>query len=191
MIVEVLLVISLSYILGSIPSGIIFAKIFKLKDLRTIGSGNTGTTNVLRTGNYTAAALTLILDFGKACLAIYLSQIVNEKLILISSLAILIGHIFPLWLKFRGGKGFACYLGIMLMINFYLFIFISLIWLITFFAKKISSLSALLSCLSGILISIIYFNSNIVLVVLLTILIFITHLENIKRLIKGTETKIK
>jgi glycerol-3-phosphate acyltransferase PlsY len=191
MIVEVLSVISLSYILGSIPSGIIFAKIFKLKDLRTIGSGNTGTTNVLRTGNYTAAALTLVLDFGKACLAIYLSQIVNEKLILISSLAILIGHIFPLWLKFKGGKGFACYLGIMLMINIYLFIFISLIWLITFFAKKISSLSALLSCLSGILISIIYFNSNIVLVVLLTILIFVTHLENIKRLINGTETKIK
>ena len=191
MIVEVLLVISLSYILGSIPSGIIFAKIFKLKDLRTIGSGNTGTTNVLRTGNYTAAALTLILDFGKACLAIYLSQIVNEKLILISSLAILIGHIFPLWLEFKGGKGFACYLGIIFMINLYLFIFISLIWLITFFAKKISSLSALLSCLSGIFISIIYFNSNIVLVVLLTILIFITHLENIKRLINGTETKIK
>jgi glycerol-3-phosphate acyltransferase PlsY len=191
MIVEVLSVISFSYILGSIPSGIIFAKIFNLKDLRTIGSGNTGTTNVLRTGNYTAAALTLVLDFGKACLAIYLSQIVNEKLILISSLAILIGHIFPLWLKFKGGKGFACYLGIIFMINFYLFIFISLIWLITFFAKRVSSLSALLSCLSGVLISIIYFNSNIVLVVLLTILIFITHLENIKRLINGTETKIK
>ena len=191
MIAEVLLVISLSYILGSIPSGIIFSKIFKLKDLRTIGSGNTGTTNVLRTGNYTAAALTLVLDFGKACLAIYLSQIVNEKLILISSLAILIGHIFPLWLKFKGGKGFACYLGIIFMINFYLFIFISLIWLITFFAKRVSSLSALLSCLSGVLISIIYFNSNIVLVVLLTILIFLTHLENIKRLINGTETKIK
>ena len=191
MIVEVFSVISLSYILGSIPSGIIFAKIFKLKDLRTIGSGSTGTTNVLRTGNYTAAALTLVLDFGKACIAIYLSQIVNEKLILISSLAILIGHIFPLWLKFKGGKGFACYLGIIFMINFYLFIFISLIWLITFFAKRISSLSALLSCLSGVLISIIYFNSNIVLVVLLTILIFVTHLENIKRLINGTETKIK
>ena len=191
MTVEVLSVISLSYILGSIPSGIIFAKIFKLKDLRTIGSGSTGTTNVLRTGNYTAAALTLALDFGKACLAIYLSQIVNEKLILISSLAILIGHIFPLWLKFKGGKGFACYLGIIFMISFYLFIFISLIWLITFFAKRVSSLSALLSCLSCVLISIIYFNSNIVLVVLLTILIFVTHLENIKRLINGTETKIK
>ena len=191
MIVEVLSVISFSYILGSIPSGIIFAKIFNLKDLRTIGSGNTGTTNVLRTGNYTAATLTLVLDFGKACLAIYLSQFVNEKLILISSLAILIGNIFPLWLKFKGGKGFACYLGIIFMINFYLFIFISFIWLITFFAKRVSSLSALLSCLSGVLISIIYFNSNIVLVVLLTILIFITHLENIKRLINGTETKIK
>ena len=191
MIAEIILVIFVSYILGSIPSGIIFAKIFRLKDIRTIGSGNTGTTNVLRTGNYTAAALTLGLDFGKACLAIYLCQLVNDQLILISSLAILIGHIFPIWLKFRGGKGFACYLGIMLMINLYLFIFVSLIWLITFFSKRVSSLSALLSCLGCVLISIIYFNSNIVLVVLLTILIFVTHIENIKRLINGTETKIK
>ena len=191
MIAEIILVIFVSYTLGSIPSGIIFAKIFRLKDIRTIGSGNTGTTNVLRTGNYTAAALTLGLDFGKACLAIYLCQLINDQFILISSLAILIGHIFPIWLKFRGGKGFACYLGIMLMINLYLFIFVSLIWLIVFFSKKVSSLSALLSCLSGVLISIIYFNSNIALVVLLTILIFITHLENIKRLINGTETKIK
>ena len=191
MIAEIILVIFVSYTLGSIPSGIIFAKIFRLKDIRTIGSGNTGTTNVLRTGNYTAAALTLGLDFGKACLAIYLCQLINDQFILISSLAILIGHIFPIWLKFRGGKGFACYLGIMLMINLYLFIFVSLIWLIVFFSKRVSSLSALLSCLSGVLISIIYFNSNIVLVVLLTILIFVTHLENIKRLINGTETKIK
>jgi len=191
MIAEIILVIFVSYTLGSIPSGIIFAKIFRLKDIRTIGSGNTGTTNVLRTGNYTAAALTLGLDFGKACLAIYLCQLINDQFILISSLAILIGHIFPVWLKFRGGKGFACYLGIMLMINLYLFIFVSLIWLIVFFSKRVSSLSALLSCLSGVLISIIYFNSNIALVVLLTILIFVTHLENIKRLINGTETKIK
>lgn len=191
MIAEIILVIFVSYTLGSIPSGIIFAKIFRLKDIRTIGSGNTGTTNVLRTGNYTAAALTLGLDFGKACLAIYLCQLINDQFILISSLAVLIGHIFPIWLKFRGGKGFACYLGIMLMINLYLFIFVSLIWLIVFFSKRVSSLSALLSCLSGVLISIIYFNSNISLVVLLTILIFVTHLENIKRLINGTETKIK
>ena len=191
MITEIILVIFVSYTLGSIPSGIIFAKIFRLKDIRTIGSGNTGTTNVLRTGNYTAAALTLGLDFGKACLAIYLCQLINDQFILISSLAVLIGHIFPIWLKFRGGKGFACYLGIMLMINLYLFIFVSLIWLIVFFSKRVSSLSALLSCLSGVLISIIYFNSNISLVVLLTILIFVTHLENIKRLINGTETKIK
>lgn len=191
MITEIILVIFVSYTLGSIPSGIIFAKIFRLKDIRTIGSGNTGTTNVLRTGNYTAAALTLGLDFGKACLAIYLCQLINDQFILISSLAVLIGHIFPIWLKFRGGKGFACYLGIMLMINLYLFIFVSLIWLIVFFSKRVSSLSALLSCLSGVLISIIYFNSNIALVVLLTILIFVTHLENIKRLINGTETKIK
>ena len=191
MISEVFLIILFSYILGSIPSGVILAKFFALDDIRKIGSGNTGTTNVLRTGNYSAAALTLILDFSKACLAIYLTQIFNEQLIILSSLFILIGHIFPIWLRFKGGKGFASYLGIVFMINFYLFSFIALIWIFIFLVIRISSLSALLSCLSGVLISIIYFNSNIVLVFLLTILIFVTHLENIKRLINGTETKIK
>ena len=102
MISEVFLIILFSYILGSIPSGVILAKFFALDDIRKIGSGNTGTTNVLRTGNYSAAALTLILDFSKACLAIYLTQMINEQLIILSSLFILIGHIFPIWLRFKG-----------------------------------------------------------------------------------------
>ena len=191
MIFEIFLVILLSYLLGSIPSGVIFAKIFNLEDLRTIGSGNTGTTNVLRTGNYTAAALTLIFDFGKACLTIYLTLFFNDDLVFISSVVILIGHIFPIWLRFKGGKGFASYLGIISMVNIYLFLLISLVWLIVFFYKKVSSLAALFSCLSCILFSIIIFKSNVTLVILLTIIIILTHRENIKRLIGGNETEIK
>ena len=191
MIFEIVLVILLSYLLGSIPSGVIFAKIFNLEDLRTIGSGNTGTTNVLRTGNYTAAALTLIFDFGKACLTIYLTLLFNDDLVFISSVVVLIGHIFPVWLRFKGGKGFASYLGIISMINIYLFLLISLVWLIVFFYKKISSLAALFSCLSCILLSIIIFKSNVTLIIVLTIIIILTHRENIKRLIDGNETEIK
>jgi len=191
MIFEIVLVILLSYFLGSIPSGVIFAKIFNLEDLRTIGSGNTGTTNVLRTGNYTAAALTLIFDFGKACLTIYLTLLFNNDLVFISSVVVLIGHIFPVWLRFKGGKGFASYLGIISMINIYLFLLISLVWLIVFFYKKISSLAALFSCLSCILLSIIIFKSNVTLIIVLTIIIILTHRENIKRLIGGNETEIK
>ena len=191
MIFEIVLVILLSYLLGSIPSGVIFAKIFNLEDLRTIGSGNTGTTNVLRTGNYTAAALTLIFDFGKACLTIYLTLLFNDDLVFISSVVVLIGHIFPVWLRFKGGKGFASYLGIISMVNIYLFLLISLVWLIVFFYKKISSLSALFSCLSCILLSIIIFKSNVTLIIVLTIIIILTHRENIKRLIGGNETEIK
>ena len=191
MIFEIVLVILLSYFLGSIPSGVIFAKIFNLEDLRTIGSGNTGTTNVLRTGNYTAAALTLIFDFGKACLTIYLTLLFNDDLVFISSVAVLMGHIFPVWLRFKGGKGFASYLGIISMVNIYLFLLISLVWLIVFFYKKISSLAALFSCLSCILLSIIIFKSNVTLIIVLTIIIILTHRENIKRLIGGNETEIK
>ena len=191
MIFEIVLVILLSYFLGSIPSGVIFAKIFNLEDLRTIGSGNTGTTNVLRTGNYTAAALTLIFDFGKACLTIYFTLLFNEDLIFISGVVTLIGHIFPVWLRFKGGKGFASYLGIISIVNIYLFLLISLVWLIVFFYKKVSSLAALFSCLSCILLSIIIFKSNVMLVIVLTAIIILTHRENIKRLISGNETEIK
>ena len=191
MIFEIVLVILLSYFLGSIPSGVIFAKIFNLEDLRTIGSGNTGTTNVLRTGNYTAAALTLIFDFGKAYLTIYFTLLFNEDLIFISGVVTLIGHIFPVWLRFKGGKGFASYLGIISIVNIYLFLLISLVWLIVFFYKKISSLAALFSCLSCILLSIIIFKSNVMLVIVLTAIIILTHRENIKRLISGNETEIK
>ena len=191
MISEVLVIVLFSYIIGSIPFGVILAKIFSLNDIRKIGSGNTGATNVLRTGNYTAAVLTLILDFGKACLAIYLTQIINGQLIFLSSLLILLGHIFPLWLNFSGGKGFASYLGIILMVNFYLFISIILVWILIYLVKRISSLSALISSFSSIVLSYFLFNSDELLIFMLTLIVFISHYENIKRLIKGTESKIE
>ena len=191
MITEVILIILFSYVLGSIPSGVILAKFFALDDIRKIGSGNTGTTNVLRTGNYSAAALTLILDFSKACLAIYLTLMINEQLIILSSLFILIGHIFPVWLRFKGGKGFASYLGIIFMINFYLFSSIILVWILIYLVKRISSLSALISSFSSIVLSYFLFNSDELLIFMLTLIIFISHYENIKRLLNGTESKIE
>ena len=191
MISEVLVIVLFSYIIGSIPFGVILAKIFSLNDIRKIGSGNTGATNVLRTGNYTAAVLTLILDFSKACLAIYLTQMINGQLIFLSSLLILLGHIFPIWLNFSGGKGFASYLGIIFMINFYLFSSIILVWILIYLVKRISSLSALISSFSSIVLSYFLFNSDELLIFMLTLIIFISHYENIKRLINGTESKIE
>lgn len=192
MIIEIASIILISYLLGSIPSGIIFSKIFSLGDLRKIGSGNIGTTNVLRTGNYTAAALTLTFDFGKAYTAIYASSIINSDLILLSGLTILIGHIFPIWINFKGGKGFASYLGIICSLDVFVFLIMILLWLIIFYLKKISSLAALLSALIGLIISISFINNNIKFTLFfLTLVIFLTHIENIKRLYNGTEDKIK
>ena len=116
---------------------------------------------------------------------------INEQLIILSSLFILIGHIFPVWLRFKGGKGFASYLGIVFMINFYLFSFIALIWLFIFLVIRISSLSALISSFSSILLTYFLFNSDELLIFILTLIIFISHYENIKRLVNGTEKKIK
>lgn len=192
MIIEIISIILISYSLGSLPSGIIFSKIFSLGDLRKIGSGNIGTTNVLRTGNYTAAALTLASDFGKAYAAIYISSIINGDLILLSGLTILIGHIFPIWINFKGGKGFASYLGIICSLDVLIFLIIILLWLIIFYLKRISSLAALLSVFIGLIISISFFNNSIKLTLFfLTLVIFLTHTENIKRLYKGTEDQIK
>ena len=116
---------------------------------------------------------------------------INEQLIILSSLFILIGHIFPVWLRFKGGKGFASYLGIVFMINFYLFSFIALIWIFIFLVIRISSLSALISSFSSILLTYFLFNSDELLIFILTLIIFISHYENIKRLVNGTEKKIK
>jgi acyl phosphate:glycerol-3-phosphate acyltransferase len=138
----------LSYLLGSIPFGYIFTKFFLKKDIRDVGSGNIGATNALRSGNKLIGYLTLVFDIGKAVIPVLFVKINYPDLIFLSSLCAFLGHVFPLWLKFKGGKGVATYLGILFVINIsYGIIFIT-IWLFIYFLSKYSSLSSILATLS-------------------------------------------
>ena len=189
---EVILIIYFSYLLGSVPSGVIFARLFSLGELNKIGSGNTGATNVLRTGNYWAAGLTLIIDFFKAYIAISICSIINADLIILSATIILLGHIFPVWIEnLKGGKGYASFLGILFASNAILMFLICIIWLIIFLITRISSVSTLISANLSALYSLFFLDlkTSFILLTLNLILIF-SHQDNIKRLIKGTESKI-
>ena len=189
---ELILVISVSYLMGSIPFGLILTKIFLKKDIREIGSGNIGATNVLRTGNKLIGYLTLILDVLKAVIPVIYIKINFPELVYISSLSVFIGHVFPIWLKFKGGKGVATYVGILFSINYFLGIIFVISWLIIFFISKYSSLGSILSTL---LIPIfIFLNSNYenqYFFIIMFVLILYTHRENVKRLINKEESKTK
>ena len=189
---ELILVISVSYLMGSIPFGLILTKIFLKKDIREIGSGNIGATNVLRTGNKLIGYLTLILDVLKAIIPVIYIKINFPELVYISSLSVFIGHVFPIWLKFKGGKGVATYVGILFSINYFLGIMFVVSWLIIFFISKYSSLGSILSTL---LIPIfIFLNSsyeNQYFFIIMFVLILYTHRENVKRLINKEESKTK
>ena len=189
---ELIIVISISYLMGSIPFGLILTKIFLKKDIREVGSGNIGATNVLRTGNKTIGYLTLILDVIKAVIPVLYIRFKFPELIYISSLSVFIGHVFPVWLKFNGGKGVATYVGILFSINYILGIVFAFSWLIIFFISKYSSLG---SILSSIIIPIfIFFNSsyeNEYFFIIIFVLILYTHRENVKRLINKEESKTK
>ena len=186
------LIIIISYFLGSIPFGFLLTKIFLKKDVRAIGSGNIGATNVLRTGNKTIGYSTLILDVLKAVLPLIFIKIYYIDYLYISSLCVFLGHVFPIWLKFKGGKGVATYVGILCCINLYLGILFAIIWLITFFIFKYSSLSSLVGSLSIPVINYFIFNDGIVFFfIIMFVLIFYTHRENIKRLLNHTESKTK
>ena len=130
---ELILIISISYLMGSIPFGLILTKVFLKKDIREVGSGNIGATNVLRTGNKTIGYLTLILDVLKAVLPVLYIKYKFPELVYISSLSVFIGHVFPVWLKFKGGKGVAAYVGILFSINYILGIVFAFSWLTIFF----------------------------------------------------------
>ena len=181
-----------SYLLGSIPFGLVLTKIFLKKDIREIGSGNIGTTNVLRTGKKSLAIATLILDLLKGYFSIAITFIYFENLISYSALICFIGHIFPVWLKFKGGKGVATYIGFLFGINLFLGLYFIIIWMVIALISRYSSLSSIIA----LLIAPIYFfiNSNnyisVFLLYLFLIIIF-KHRENIKRLINRTENKIK
>ena len=186
------IIILISYLLGSIPFGFLLTKIFLNKDIRKIGSGNIGATNALRTGNKTLGYTTLILDILKAVIPVIFVKIYYSDYLYISSLCVFLGHVFPIWLKFKGGKGVATYVGILCCINIYLGISFGIVWLITFVMFKYSSLSSLIGALTIPIINFLFFNDQIFyFFIIMFILIFYTHRENIKRLLNRTESKTK
>ena len=189
---ELFIISLISYLIGSIPFGFLLTKIFLNKDIRNIGSGNIGATNALRTGNKKIGFSTLILDILKAAITIIFVKFNYSEFIFISSLCVFLGHVFPIWLKFKGGKGVATYVGILFSINLtYGLIFIT-IWLIVFFIFRYSSLSSIIASLSIPLYLFIFLNSlNLFFFLIMLILIFFTHRENIKRLINKEESKTK
>ena len=187
-----LIVSIFSYILGSIPFGLLISKIFGLGDIRNFGSGNIGATNVLRTGNKVAAALTLFFDICKGSLALIITKTFYTDLIFLSFIAVYLGHIFPIWLKFKGGKGVATFIGGLIVINYKVCIIYLLSWALITKIFKISSLSALMAFFIIFIYSIIFEQKDfIILMSFFFVINFFTHRQNIIRLIKGEETKIK
>ena len=180
-----------SYLLGSIPFGFILTKIFLKQDIRDIGSGNIGATNTLRTGNKLLGYSTLALDISKAILPVLYVKFNHPEYIFIASLCTFLGHVFPVWLKFKGGKGVATYIGILFSINLiYGFIFI-IGWLTTFLISKYSSLSSLVASLIIPIYLIFFDNENSTFFIIMFVLIFYTHRENVKRLKNKDESKTK
>jgi glycerol-3-phosphate acyltransferase PlsY len=189
--IEFLYIVSYSYILGSIPFGLVLTRIFLKKDIRKIGSGNIGATNVLRTGKKALGIATLMLDGFKAYATVFITLSFFSDYVYLSALLCFLGHIFPIWIKFNGGKGIAVYLGILFSLSIYLgFIFI-INWTIVLYLSRYSSLSSLISTLVVLLCSIIFndFNMSFFLFIIFIIAIY-THRENISRIRNKTENKI-
>ncbi len=189
---DILYVFVYSYLLGSIPFGLIITKIFLGKDIRNVGSGNIGTTNVLRTGNKSLAASTLLFDVLKGYFSILITYCFFNDLIYLSALICFVGHVYPIWLKFKGGKGVATYLGVILGISFILGIVFVITWLVIATIFRYSSLSSIFGSMSVWIYSI-YFSNEVqsYFLFLLFIIILFTHKENIIRLKNSKETKIK
>ena len=189
---DILTVIIFSYLLGSVPFGLLLTKIFLKKDLRKFGSGNIGATNVLRTGNKVLAFLTLSLDLLKGYITVFFSMYYYPELIYLSGLICFVGHIFPIWLKFKGGKGVATYLGIILALSFKLALIFGLSWIFILLITRYSSLSSIISSMNVFLFSLYSYsvNPDFVYFTFFIIIVF-THRENLLRLKNKTEHKIK
>ena len=189
---DIIYVFVYSYLLGSIPFGLIITKIFLGKDIRKVGSGNIGTTNVLRTGKKSLAAATLLFDILKGYFSILITYNYFNDLIYLSALICFIGHIFPIWLKFKGGKGVATYLGVILGISLNLGIVFGVTWIVIALIFRYSSLSSILGSMSVWIYSISFANEmQSYFLFFLFVIIFFTHKENIIRLKNSKETKIK
>lgn len=199
--------IFLGYVAGSIPFGLILSKVFLKKDIREIGSGNIGATNVLRTGNKLIAFLTLLLDAGKGAFLILISTYVSIKYYshadfiptieslaksnLMLGLGAILGHCFPVWLKFKGGKGVSTAFGVLLAAVPYAGLVSGLVWVSVVILSRISSLGALCAAaIAPVATYFIYGAAPSIIVVLIALLIFVRHKDNIMRLLKGTEPKI-
>ena len=189
---DIIIICLISYLMGSIPFGFILTKIFLKKDIREIGSGNIGATNALRTGNRVLGYSTLILDILKAIIPVLYIKFYFSEFIYISSLCVFLGHVFPVWLKFHGGKGVATYVGILFVIDIYLGLLFTFVWFFIFIISKFSSLSSLIGSISIPIYFLFLSQFNDVLFFsIMFVLIFFTHRENIKRLKNKEETKTK
>ena len=188
---EYLIIILISYLFGSVPFGFILTKFFLKKDIRDIGSGNIGATNALRTGNKLVGYTTLVLDISKAVIPVIFIKYNYPEYMFIAALSTFLGHVFPIWLKFKGGKGVATYVGILFSINLvYGFVFI-ISWIIIFLISKYSSLSSIIASLIIPIYLIVFENFNSIFFGIMFILIFYTHKENVKRLKNKEENKTK
>ena len=189
---DIIIICLISYLMGSIPFGLILTKIFLKKDIREIGSGNIGATNALRTGNKILGYSTLVLDILKAITTVLFVKFNFPEFIYISSLCVFLGHVFPIWLKFHGGKGVATYVGILFVIDIYLGLLFTFVWFFIFIISKFSSLSSLIGSISIPIYFLFLSQFNDVLFFsIMFVLIFFTHRENIKRLKNKEETKTK
>ena len=180
------------YLAGSIPVGIIISKILGLGDLRKVGSGNIGATNVLRTGNKVAAFLTLLFDFSKGIFAVIITRhFFGEDAVQVSAFSALVGHCFPIWLRFSGGKGVATFLGATIAISFIIGIICCFVWLFVAVLRRMSSLASLTSAASAPIAAMFLGQPNtIILLMLLVGVVFFRHKQNINRITKGVEPKI-
>ena len=189
---EYLIAGMVSYLMGSIPFGFVLTKIFLKKDIREIGSGNIGATNALRTGSKLIGYTTLILDIAKAIIPVIYVKINFPELIYIASLCAFLGHVFPIWLKFKGGKGVATYVGILFSINILLGVVFVASWGLVFLIFKYSSLSSIIGALSiPVYLLITNETNSVVFFTIMFVLIFFTHRENVKRLKNKEESKTK
>ena len=201
---EFILIFLLSYISGSVPFGLILTKLFQGKDIRKFGSGNIGATNVLRTGNKTLAIITLILDVLKGYIPVIVTANYSPEFIQLSALIVFLGHLFPVWLNFKGGKGVATYLGVLIALSVQLSILFVFTWIIVSLIFKYSSLSSMFSSFTVMIISVVRNGVNAainpdfnitndinILLFIFFILIIFTHRENIFNLKNKKEKKIK
>ena len=188
----ILLIVALgAYLMGSIPFGILITRALGLGDLRQIGSGNIGATNVLRTGNKGAAAATLLLDAAKGTVAVLLARLIAPDAAQIAALCAILGHLFPVWLRFKGGKGVATFLGVLLALDWRIGLAACATWLVMAVITRISSLAALsAAALSSFWL--LYFKQGtmLLLIIVLTLLIYWKHWPNLQRIKAGTEPKI-